>query len=66
MPGLILLGAINSLQSAIAVIGQTLKQQNDTLLVKTSYRTFYIHEYNRFLGFRFQCLIAIEPINQKF
>ena len=34
------------------------------ILVKTSNRTLYIHEYNWFEGVRFQCLIAIEPINQ--
>ena len=37
---------------------------NIYILVKTSNRTLYKHEYNRVLGFRFQCLTAIEPINQ--
>ena len=35
------------------------------ILVKTSNRTLYIHEYNRVYGSRFQCLVALEPMNQK-
>ena len=37
-----------------------------TILVKTSNRTLYKHKYNGVKGFQFQCLVALEPINQKF
>ena len=39
---------------------------NVYILVKTSNRTPYIHEYNGVYGFQFQCLVALEPINQNF
>ena len=32
------------------------------ILVKTSNRTFYIHEYNGIYGYKFQSLTAFEPI----
>ena len=35
------------------------------ILVKTSNRTLYIHEYNGVLGFQFHYLVALEPINQQ-
>ena len=37
-----------------------------TILVKTSNRTLYIHEYKGVKGLRFQCLVALEPMHQKF
>ena len=36
------------------------------ILVKTPNRTLYIHDYNGVKGFQIQCLVALEPINQKF
>ena len=36
------------------------------ILVKTSNRTLYIHEYNGFEGSQFQCLVALESMNQIF
>ena len=39
---------------------------NVYILVKTSNRTLYIHEYNGVYGSRFQCLVPLEQINQEF
>ena len=38
-------------------------EQNQYILVKTSNRTLYIHEYNDIYGYDFQSLTAFEPIH---
>ena len=57
---------IESMKSKMNMTENIVYNLDAYILVKTSNQTLYMHEYNGVLGYRFQCLVALEPMNQKF